>query len=302
MSLRVNNAGGTAADPILDGLRVALFFGASTMDIAQINDAWLDQAGGFPGTNSVQASLSPASTVMTAGVAGSYTHATQQLAISSTAGLSAGDGIFLSHASITDGIYVIATVVDGTTITLRSNPFSADQTGVAYQVAWKYEQTAGTAPIASSGAGAINYFKAFVQDGSALTTEAVDSFYVRDAPAGADYVALDGGSYTGQTFNDTALTLAVLAAWANKGGVATAELVNHSGQAVNNFTWGDGGTQERPLTAAETAGLLMSVGDGNKYGALRFRSLEGSASYVDVDLSAVLDTTGPSVVFVAFGA
>lgn len=304
MSLLVNGAGGSAANPILHGLRIALYFGASTMDIATINDAWVDGNNTFPGTNSVKASLSPAATVMTAGLAGAYDDATDQLSISDTTGLTAGDGIFLSHASITDGIYVIASVVNGTDLTLRGDPFSGggNQSSIAYQVAWKYEQVAGTAPIQSDANGVQNFFKADVEDGAALGSEASDSFYVRTAPAGSDYIALDGVTFTGGTFNDVNLTLALLAAWANKGGVATLELINHSVEAVNNFTWGGGGTEERSVASAESSGLVLSAGDGNKYGALRLRSLEGSANSIEVDIDAVLDTSGPSVVFVAFGA
>jgi hypothetical protein len=304
MSLLVNGAGASAANPILHGLRVALYFGASTMDIAQINEAYVDPNSTFPGTNSVRASLSPAHTVMLAGVAGSYDDTGDVLTVSSTTGLTAGDGIYLSHASITDGIYVIATVASGTTLTLRSDPFAGggNQTNIAYQVAWKYEQTAGTAPIVSSGAGTQNFFKADVQDGAALTTEAHDNFYVRTAPSGADYISLDGVSYLGSTFNDVNLTLAVLGAWANKGGIATVELINHSVQAVNNFTFGGGGTSERAIATAESQGLVIAAGDGAKYGAVRFRSLIASSYSLDVDISATLDTSGPSVVFVAFGA
>lgn len=302
MSLLVNGAGASAANPILAGLRVALYFGASTMDIATINEAYVDPGAGFPGTNTVRASLSPAHTVMLAGLNGSYATAGTVLTLASTTGLTAGDGIYLSHASITDGIYVIATVVNGTTVTLRNNPFASNQSNIAYQVAWKYEQTAGTAPIGTSGAGQINYFKADVQDGNSLVSQASDSFYVRDAPSNEAYIALDGLSYSGATFFDVNLTLGVLSAWANKGGIATVQLTNHSGQGVNNFTFGGGGTTERTLATAETQGLVMSAGDGLKYGALRFRTLEASSAFLDVNLTATLDTTGPAVVFVAYGA
>lgn len=302
MSLLVNGAGVSAANPILAGLRVAMYFGASTMDIATINEAYMDPAGAFPGTNSVRASLSPAHTVMLAGLSGSYATAGTALTLASTTGLTAGDGIYLSHASITDGIYVIATVVNGTSVTLRNDPFASNQTGIAYQVAWKYEQTAGTAPIVSSAGGAVNFFKADVQDGNLLPSQASDSFYVRDAPSNEAYIALDGLTYSGAVFNDVNLSLSVLSAWANKGGIATVQLANHSGQGVNNFTFGGGGTTERTLATAETNGLVLAAGDGLKYGALRFRTLEGSSAFMDVNLTATLDTTGPAVVFVAYGA
>ena len=305
MALLINGAGTSAADPILDGLRIKLAFAASTFDITTVNDAWIDQAAGFPGTNSVKASLSPAATVVTAGVAGAYNDTADQLTISSTTGLTAGDPIYLSHATITDGIYLIASVVDGTLLTLVSDPFAGggDQTGISYQVGWAYTQDAGTAPIVSSGAGTQNYFKVDAEDVNTNATEQSDTFYVRDAPAGADYIALDGGAYTGQLVPDTALTLAILTAWANKGGIATVELADHSGQGVNNFTWtSGGGTAERTVALAETSGVTATAGDGMKYGRFLFRSLAGSASTLGVDFSVQLDTSGPTIVLTAFGA
>jgi hypothetical protein len=304
MTLLVNGAGVSSADPILDGLRVKLAFAASTVDIATVTEAWIDQAAGFPGTNSVRASLSPAHTVVTAGVAGDYNDTTDILTVSSTTGLTAGDPIYLSHASITDGIYLIATVASGTTLTLVNDPFAGggNQTNIAYQVGWAYEQTAGTAPIVSDAAGTQNFFKVRVADAIPNTTDFAEAFYVRDAPAGSAYIALDGLAYTGSIFNDAVLTLSVLAAWANNGGIATVELVNHSVQAVNNFTFGGGGITERALATAEAQGLVMAAGDGMKYAAMRFRSLLGSASFLDVDISAELDTAGPSITMAAFGA
>lgn len=305
MSILINGAGGSAADPILDGLTIKLAVAASTLDVATVNDVFVDPAAGFPGTNSVKASLSPAATVITAGVTGAYNDTTDILTISSTTGLTAGDPIYLSHAGITDGIYLIASVASGTTLTLVNDPFAGagDKTGISYQVGWAYTQDAGTAPVGSSAGGQINYFKADLEDSNTQNTQSADTFYVRDAPTGADYIALDSNPYTGSVFTDTSLTLAILSAWANNGGIASVELVNHSVQSVNNFSWtSGGGVAERSFATAETSGLTMTSGDGMKYGALRFRSLTGSANYIDVDISAELDTSGPTVVFVAFGA
>lgn len=305
MSILINGAGGSAADPILDGLRIKLAVAASTLDVATVNDVFVDQSAGFPGTNTVKASLSPAATVVTAGVDGAYNDTTDILTISSTTGLTAGDPIYLSHASIVDGIYLIASVASGTTLTLIDDPFAGagDKTGISYQVGWAYTQDAGTSPVVSSVDGQINYLKADLEDSNTQNTQSSDSFYVRDAPAGASYIALDGIAYTGSVFTSITLMLSILGAWANKGGIASVELINHSVQAVNNFTWtSGGGTAERTTASAESSGLTMTSGDGMKYGALRFRSLQGSANYLDVDISAELDTSGPTIVFLAFGA
>lgn len=304
MSLLVNGAGGSAADPILAGLRAKFVFAASTMDVASIVEAWLDQTSGAPGTNSVRASLSPAHTVLTAGVAGTYNDTTDQLTISSTTGLSAGDAIYLSHASITDGIYIIASVVNGTVLTLENDPFAGlgSQSTISYQVAWAFEESVGTAPIVASAGGQANYFKARVQDALTTQTDSEDIFYARTAPAGAAYIALNGGDYTGQTLADNTLTLSILPGWTNNGGISHVELANHSGQGVNNFTWtSGGGTAERTISLAESSGLTVAAGDGAKYGRLLFKTKAGGTA-LGVDISMTLDTSGPVLVFSAFGA
>lgn len=303
MAILINGAGGSAADPILNGLRAQLVFGTNSFDITTVVNAWVDQAAGFPGTNSVSASLTPTAATIIAGTTGSYNDTTDQLTISSTTGLATDDAIYLSHASITDGFYRINTVVNGTTITLKNDPFAGggSQTTISYQVAWSFIENMGTAPIVSSGAGTQNFFKARVQDGSANQTDASDSFYVRSAPTGSAYIALDGLDYTGQTFADPALTLAILSAWTNNGGISHVELANHSVQTVNNFTWTGGGVEERTLAAAETAGLTASAGDGIKYGRLLFKTQAGGTA-LGVDIDVTVDTAGPSVLFTAYGA
>lgn len=304
MAILVNGAGTTAADPILNGLRAQLVFGTNSFDIATVTNAWVDQAAGFPGTNSVSASLTPTAATIIAGTTASYNDTTDQLTISSTTGLAADDAIYLSHASITDGFYRIASVVNGTDITLQNDPLAGGgaQSNISYQVAWSFIENMGTAPIVSSAGGTENFFKARVQDGSANQTDASDTFFVRNAPAGSGYIALDGLDYTGQTFSDPALTLAILSAWTNNGGISHVEMANHSVQTVNNFTWtSGGGVEERTIASAESSGITASGGDGAKYGRLLFKTQAGGTA-LGVDIDATIDTAGPSVLFTAYGA
>lgn len=306
MALLVNGAGGSAADPILAGLQAQFVFATSSFDVATIVDAWLDQAAGFPGTNSVSASLTPASTVILSGVSASYNDTTDQLNIGDTTGLSANDAIYLSHAAITDGIYLIGSVVNGTDVQLDplTDPFAGGgaQSSISFQVAWSFVETIGTAPIVADGPGDENYFKARVQDGSANQTDAADSFFARNALSGSAYIALDGLDYLSQVFSDPDVTLSILASWANKGGISHVELANHSVQTVNNFTWtSGGGVAERTIATAESSGLSADAGDGAKYGRLLFKTKAGGTALgVDFDLS--VDTAGPALVFGAFGA
>ncbi len=240
--ITLNGAGVSAADPILKNLLLDWVFFSTSMDVAAVGDAYIDTAAGFPGTNTVKSSLSPAATVVTGGSAGSYTNANGRYGLSSTTGKSAGDYIYLSHPLITDGIYAIASVVDGTNITITGNPLNgqADQSNVGYQIAWKWQGGAGSVGSGSDASGVNNYFKADTEDGGAAGTEHEDNAYVRDAPAGAGYVSLAGGDYTGQTVGSFAMALAILNGWANNGGVTHLELANHSVQTVNNFTWTTG--------------------------------------------------------------
>jgi hypothetical protein len=302
--LLVNGAGGSAANPILAGLRAKFVFAASTMDIAQILDAWLDQSSGFGGSNSVRSSLSPAPTVLLAGTTANYDDATDRLNIGSTNGLSAGDPIYLSHAGISAGIYIIAGIPTAGWVTLRSDPFAGggNRLNIAYQVGWAYNETIGNAPTVSSSGGTENWFKARVADASGVQAQSEDFFWARNAPAGAQYIALDGLAFNGNPIvTDPNLTLSILSGWANKGGVSHVELAAHSAQGVNNFTFGGGGTGERTITAAEGAGLIATGGDGVKYGRLLLKTIDGGQA-LGVDFSVTVDTTGPSLTLRAFGA
>jgi len=305
MALLVNGAGVSAADPILDGLTCQFVFAASTFDIATVVESWLDQTSGFPGTSSVRSSLTPAYTVVTAGTTGDYNDTSKQVDVGSTTGLTAGDAMYFSHASITDGFFILASVVDGTDITLESDPFDGGGNltdEITYQVGWSFIEAIGTAPIVSDAPGDQNYFKARVQDSGTNETDAEDSFWARDALSGAAYIALDGATYVGQTFGDTLLTLAILAGWTNQGGISHVTLANHSVQVVNNFTWTvGGGIAEKTLAAAETSGLTCANGAAINYGALEFRTKSGGVA-LSVDIDAIVDSAGPTVVFTAVGA
>src|SRR5210317_1875925 len=72
MALLVNGAGGSAADPILHGLRAQFVFGTSSFDVATVTNAWMDQAPGFPGTSSISASLTPTAATIIVGVTACY--------------------------------------------------------------------------------------------------------------------------------------------------------------------------------------------------------------------------------------
>jgi len=293
--ITLNGAGASAADPILKSLLLDWVFFSTSMDVAVVNDAFIDTATGFPGTNTIKSNLSPAAAVITGGSAGGYNDTSKNWTISTTTGLTAGNYTYLSHALITDGLYKIASVVDGTNVTIAGNPLNGqgNQSNVAYQVAWAWQGGAGSVGSGSDANGVNNFFKADTEDGGAAGTEHEDSSYVRDNPVGAAFITLNGGSYTGQTVGVFALSLAILSAWANKGGVTHIELANHSGQGVNNFTWiTGGGVGEKTIADAE-GGLDATAGDGMKYGRLMLKGVAGSAAPVGVDISVNIDTAGP---------
>lgn len=305
MSILLNGAGASASDPILKGLGLEWIIAASTMDVATLTDAWIDSAAGFAGTNSIKASLSPAATVNTSGNNGAYNDTTKELNIGSNTGLSVGDYLYLSHASITAGIYKIASLpAGGTSVTFVSNPFNGggNKTGVSFQVAWRFNGVAGTAPISSSGAGAQNFFKSQAADSAANSAQLSDTAYIRDPLAGSAYISIAGNSYTGATINSAAPAFNLLSAWANRGGVSHVELTTHSVQTANqDFLWGDGSRAEKTLAAAIASGFTFTAGEGLKYGRLLLKSKAGGAVLVGVDIDVRLDTTGPALVFTLTG-
>jgi len=290
----LNGAGTNAADPILKGLGFDFILAPSGMDVADVNDAGIDPATGFPISNTVLSTLHPLETVIEKGTGGSYDDTLKQLAVGATAGLAAGDFIYLSHASITDGVYEIATVVDGTKVTLAIDPFSGggNQTLISYQVAWAYAGVAGTAP---SVVDALNYFKSDLDDGI-TSTQTEDTSYIATAPTGASYIAIDGKSYTGQITSDPSPTLAILPGWANNGGVSYVEL---SGAGA---FWNAGLTDqtEKTLASAESGGLFLSAGDGAKTFNVILKSASGGVQ-LTVAADITLDTTGPTVIHSVVG-
>lgn len=304
MPLLINSAGVSAADPALRNLAIEYVFAASSMDIATIVGAWADTNNTFPGSNSILGGLSPASTIAISGATGSYDDTTKRLTIASTTGLSVGDFLYLSHVSIAAGLYKIGTIPVAGQITLAANPFNGlgNKTGVAYQNGWRYAAVLGTAPLSSSGAGQENFFKVRAQDSVGNQVDASDSIFIRDAPSGAAYVAIQAKTYDGSaTTNLLNNTFDILGAWTNRGGVSHIALANHSTQSRNDFTWTTGGTTEKTTAAAIAAGLTVAPGDGMKYGQLLLRDLSGSANAVAVDIAINLDTTAPVITMQIFG-
>src|ERR1051326_155694 len=303
MSLLLNGSGGSASDPILKSLGATWIIASSSMDVSSITDVWIDTSAGFAGTNSVKSSLSPAATVLTAGNAGTYNDTTKQYAIGSTTGISAGDYYYLSHASLTAGVYKVATVVDGTHVTITGNPLNGagDKTGIAYQISWRYDMTAGTFPSVSSSGGQQNFYKVEVQDSDTNITQASDSNYIRDPLSGSSFIAIDGKSYTGQRTADTTPSLDILSGWSNRGGISHVALGAHSVQTGNtDFKFGDNTTAEKTISSALSGGLLFTAGDGAKYGSIKLKSAAGGVIY-SVDLDMVLDTTAPTITLTLVG-
>lgn len=301
MAVLLNSAGSTANDPILHGLGFEWVIEPTTMDVATVAGAWVDTSAGIPGTNA--ATISPLAAVITSGTSGTYNDTTKRLTISSTTGVSTGDYIYVSHGSISDQV-VKVTVIDGTNVTMVPNPFngSGNQTGISYQVAWRSLLTAGTSPTTSSSGGTQNFYKARLDDSAGNHGDLSESNYLRTAPSGTSYIAINSVSYTGLNRVSTLTpTIDILTAWTNRGGISTVSLANHSSQSVNNFTFDDNSTSEKAIASVLSGGLKISSGDGNKYGQLRFRSLLGSSIIVSVDIDVLLDTTAPGITFAVFG-
>jgi len=303
MSLLLNSAGGSTGDPILKNLGFTWIFAASTMDISTLSDAWIDTAAGFPGTNSVKSSLSPAATVLTSGNAGTYNDTTKEYNIGSNTGLSVGDYMYLSHASLTAGVYKIATKVSTDKVTFVGNPLdgTGNQTGVAFQVAWKYDGTAGTSPSVSSSGGQQNFYKVRASDSDTNQTDASDSNYIRDPLSGSSFISVDGKAYTGQRTSDSTPSFDLLSGWANRGGVSHVALGSHSVQTSNtDFRWGDTTTSEKTLSSALSSGFNLTSGDGHKYGSIKLKSAASGVIY-SVDMDIILDTTAPVITMTIVG-
>jgi hypothetical protein len=302
MAVLLNSAGTSAADPILHGLGFEWVISPTTMDVATVVGAWIDTTAGIPGSTS--ATLSPLGNIIISGTTGSYNDTNKRLTISSTTGVSVGDYIYVSHGSITDQAVKIATIPAGGDVTMSPNPFNGggNQTGISYQVAWRSILTAGTAPTVSSGGGQQNFYKTRLDDSVGNHGDLSESHYIRTAPSGSSYIAINSVSYTGlNRINTLTPTLNILSGWTNRGGIGTVALANHTGQGVNNFTFGDDTTAEKSLANALSSGLKVTAGDGNKYTKFIFRGLLGSSIQIAVDADVLLDTTAPGVSFSVYG-
>lgn len=290
-NITLNSAGSSAADPILEGLHIDVVFFSTSGDVAQVNGAGIDPTSGSTITNSVSGSLSPASTAIHATDTGSYDDTLDQLNIGDNTDLSVDDYIYVGHASITDGIYQIATKVSTDKVTLKNDPFAGGgtQTNIDVELAYVYRSTTNTAPILSDGAGDQNFFKFKAEDaGTTETFEESDS-YVRDAPSGSVYVAINGVSYTGQTISTFTPSLAILTSWTNQGGIS------HVSLSGADYTWTVGGGQaEKTLADAETSGLTISATDGAKTGTLNFHTASGGPGLA-LNIDNTVDTTGPNL-------
>jgi hypothetical protein len=308
MSVTLNSAGSSAADAIVQGATFEYIIAASTMDVATFDAAWLDTAAGLPGTNGLSGA-SPAMTVTTRGTNGGYTHSNRRLVIGATAGITAGDAIYVNHASITPNVARIESIFDSSTIVISAsdptlpNPFTADAAAVSFQVAWRFALTAGTAPSVTSAGGQQNYFKARLSDSSANQGSLSESHFIKNLPAGALLAALAGIAFNaGGTTNDNTPTLSVLSGFGtNNGGISHIGLENHGTQGVNNATWWDLTSSDKTFAAAITNGLQFSAGDGIKYGRLRLKTKNGSSSGIAIDWAITLDAVAPTILFFVVG-
>ena len=214
--------------------------------------------------------------------------------------------LYLSHPNITAGLYRVLNIVDGTNLVLDSDPFYGlgHAFGVQFQFAWRYTETLGSGLAVSSPAGQENWLKLSAQNINAQSVIASDSFFVREAPTGAQLLSLNGGDHTGQETNNPSISIQIVPAWVSKGGVTHVSLANHSVADRNDFDWitGYGVGDDVPVADAESSGILASSGDGMKYGALSYKTGYGGDDVFLVDFSIDYDTTGPSVTISAIGS
>ena len=298
MALTVNNAGALQTDPVLSGIGVIYIAGCPSINVTAVNDAFFDTSSGFPGSTTVKSSLSPVATIITSGSSGTYTNATGDFTIGDTTGLAAFDAIYISHPSITDGVYLVDTVVDGSNVRLQSDPFSgSDRSGIFFQVAWSYASVFAT----GNQSGDQQHFK-FDATNGVNNTQVEDFVWHAAPPNGADYIEIESGDYTGQSVNDPALSLDILRNWPNRGGIITVELTDHGTQSVNNFTWTSGGGAGEVPIATALSGITADAGDGAKYGRLILRARQGANNFRTVDFDLIVDTAGPVLNLSAIGS
>jgi len=313
MSVRLNSAGGGAADPMLagngsngvsdTGLGIEIRIACTSMDLVADKSSVAGRPNLFVGQspnptgNDQKSNLSPdavdkatdgsiSSLVLTSSTIGSW-----------DTDIGTGDWIYLSHASITDGLYSVASV-SGTDLTLGSDYTDGDQTNVSFQIGWRWDTTTHTSPLAKSSGGQINYVKAWGEDATANEGSSEENFYIRENQS--DIVQLNSGAYQGQTTGSTSVSIAFMSSWTNKGGAVTVAVFDH--------TLGEGGgsggsIQEITETSiGSVSTVTLNAGDGTKNFDVRFRAKSASADYVTVECSIILDTTAPTLVIDAVAA
>ena len=313
MSVRLNSAGATAADPILKGtgangisntgLGIEIRIACTSTDLVADKSSVAGRPNLFVGTsanptgNDQKANLSPnAVDKGTDGAISSGRVLTSATIGSWDADIVAGDWIYLYHASITSGLYSVLTRVT-TDLTLGTDYTGGAQTAVRFQIGWRWTTTSATSPLSSGSSGQINYIKAWGEDATANEGSSEENFYIRDAQS--DIVQINSGAYTGQTVGTGSITIGFFASWTNKGGAATV--------AVYDTSLGEGGGNGSVVEITETAiasvtSVTLGAGDGQKNFTVKFRAKSGSASFVTVACNVIKDTSAPTLAIDAVAA
>lgn len=293
MPLSANGSGGSAADPILAGLMLAVVGFADSMNLSQGIKAGVDPATGYPITNEVTAGLVPqASQVTPAGLTGSFAVATGDFTIGSTTGLAVGMWMRL-NAGAEYTLGRISQVVSGTVVRFQKPPFVADRSNVAYQVAWGYTGVAGQGVFASSVAGELRHYK-FEGATSAGNIGQLNpiGFWVRNAPS--NLMVFNGGAPTGWRTNDLTPTFDILPDWPSRGGIASLQILDSVG-----ITWWDDTVREIEFYEFNFQGgqaLKLTEGDGPKSCRIVARGRVGSPHIRELGtVSGTLDTQAPAV-------
>ena len=295
VTLSYNGSGGSAADPILAGLPLALIGRARSFNLAQNIKAGIDETSAYPIVTAVTASLTPqASQVTPAGLSGSWAVATKQLTVGSTGGVAVGNYIYMNAGSEYILGRVVA-VVSATVLQLETG-FAADKTNVAYQIAWAYLGVAGQGPLVATANGKAYYYKFEGETSVANRGEAPPQlFYVRSPYT--NFVSINGGAASGWRVNSDTPVLDVGADWPNRGGILTLEL-----SAPDGLTWWDNAVGEKLMTdflfqlqnALPT--IKLTGGDGPKSATLLARGKQGSSATCNLGtISGTLDTQAPTV-------
>jgi len=313
MSVLLNSAGSGASDPMLagngsngvsdTGLGIEIRIACTSMDLVADKSSVAGRPNLFvgqapnPAGNDQKSNLSPDAVDKATDGAISTLVLTSATVGSWDTDIVTADWIYLSHASITDGLYSVASV-SGTNLTLGSDYVDGDQTAVSFQIGWRWTTDTHASPLAKSSGGQINYIKAWGEDATANEGSSEENFYIRENQS--DIVQLNSGAYTGQTSGSTSVSIAHMVSWTNKGGAVTAAVFDHS---LGEGGGSGGSIQEITETAiASVTTVTLNAGDGNKLFDVRYRAKSGSADYVTVECSIVLDTAAPTLVIDAVAA